>query len=92
MLDKAFCQPKTQFSHLQNIDFKKILLIAIGLIILFIPTYVSIANYNSQKPDDVIASITTLTISDPEGRVNTVTSDNDPNGIITMFNNINKNV
>ena len=75
---------------MKNIDFKKILLIAIGLIILFIPTYVSIANYNSQKPDDVIASITTLTISDPEGRVNTVTSDNDPTGIITMFNNINK--
>ena len=75
---------------MKNIDFKKILLIALGLIVLFIPTYVAIANYNSKKPDDVVDTVTTLTISDPEGRTNTVTSDNDSNGIITMFNNINK--
>ena len=75
---------------MKNIDFKKILLIALGLIVLFIPTYVAIANYNSKKPNDVVDTVTTLTISDPEGRTNTVTSDNDSNGIITMFNNINK--
>ena len=75
---------------MKNIDFKKILLIALGLIVLFIPTYVAIANYNSKKPDDVVDTVTTLTISDPEGRTNTVTSDNDSNEIITMFNNINK--
>ena len=70
---------------MKNIDFKKIL-----LIVLFIPTYIAIANYNSQKPDDVIASVTTVTIADPEGRTTTVTSDNDTTGVITLFNNINK--
>jgi murein DD-endopeptidase MepM/ murein hydrolase activator NlpD len=75
---------------MRNIDFKKILLIALGLIVLFIPTYIAIASYNSQKPDDVIASITTVTICDPEGRTTTVTSDNDSTGVITLFNNINK--
>ena len=75
---------------MKNIDFKKILLIALGLILLFIPTYVAIANYNSKKPDDVVTTVTTLTISDPEGRTNTVSSDSDPSGIINMFNNINK--
>ena len=75
---------------MKNIDFKKILLIALGLIVLFIPTYIAIANYNSQKPDDVIASVTTVTIADPEGRTTTVTSDNDTTGVITLFNNINK--
>lgn len=75
---------------MKNIDFKKILLIALGLIVLFIPTYIAIANYNSQKPDDVVSSVTTVTISDPEGRSSSVTSEADPNGVITMFNNINK--
>ena len=75
---------------MKNIDFKKILLVALGLIVLFIPTYIAIANYNSQKPDDVIASVTTVTICDPEGRTTTVTSDNDTTGVITLFNNINK--
>ena len=45
---------------MRNIDFKKILLIALGLIVLFIPTYIAIANYNSQKPDDVVSSVTIL--------------------------------
>lgn len=75
---------------MKNIDFKKILLIAAGLIVLFIPTYIAIANYNSLKPDDVAVSATTLTISDPDGRISTVTSDADPNGVIALFNNINK--
>lgn len=75
---------------MKSIDFKKIVLIALGLIILFIPTYIAIANYNSKKPDDVVATVTTLTICDPEGRSNTVSSDNDVNGVIGMFDNINK--
>ncbi len=75
---------------MKNIDFKKILLIALGLIVLFIPTYIAIASYNNQKPDDIVDTVTTLTISDPEGRINTVSSNNDVNGIIEMFNNINK--
>lgn len=75
---------------MRNIDFKKILLIALGLIVLFIPTYIAIANYNSQKPDDVVSSVTTVTIRDPEGRSSSVTSETDTNGVITMFNNINK--
>ena len=59
---------------MRNIDFKKILLIALGLIILFIPTYIAIASYNSQKPNDVVSSVTTVTVSDPEGRSSSVTS------------------
>ena len=75
---------------MKNIDFKKILLIALGLIILFIPTYIAIANYNSKKPDDVVATVTTLTINDPEGRSYSISSDNDTTEIIKMFDNINK--
>ena len=73
---------------MKNIDFKKILLIALGLVLLFLPTYIAIANYNSYQPSEELPTITTLTISDPDGRVSTVTSDNDENGVITMFNDI----
>ncbi len=75
---------------MKNFDFKKILLIVISVVILFIPTYISIYSYNSKQPDTDITSITTLTISDPEGRSNSVTSDNDPSGIIALFNSINQ--
>lgn len=74
---------------MRNINFKKILLFALGLVLLFIPTYIAIANYNSQKPSENLPTVTTLTISDPEGRTSTVTSDNDPNGVFEMFNTIN---
>ena len=53
---------------MKNIDFKKILLIALGLVLLFLPTYIAIANYNSYQPSEALPIITTLTISDPEGR------------------------
>lgn len=75
---------------MKNIDFKKILLIALGLIILFIPTYVAIANYNSHKPENIVDDVTTVIISDPEGRTYTLTSDNDTTGVISMFNDINQ--
>lgn len=75
---------------MKNIDFKKILLIILGLVILFIPTYIAIANYNSQKPTSEVTSVTTLTISDPEGRSSTITSDNDAAGVIAMFDRINQ--
>lgn len=74
---------------MKNIDFKKILIIALGLIILFLPTYIAIASYNSQKPSENPQTITTLTISDPEGRTNTISSDNDVNGVFELFNEIN---
>ena len=74
---------------MKNIDFKKILLFALGLVLLFIPTYIAIASYNSQKPSENLPTVSTLTISDPEGRTSTVTSDNDPNGVFEMFNSIN---
>jgi len=74
---------------MKNIDFKKILIIALGLILLFVPTYIAIASYNSQKPVDNLPTVTTLTISDPEGRSTTITSDNDENGVFEMFNSIN---
>ena len=74
---------------MKNIDFKKILLITIGLILLFIPTYIAISNYNSEKPTEELPEVTTLTICDPEGRTFTVTSDNDENGVIEMFDQIN---
>ena len=74
---------------MKNIDFKKILLFALGLILLFIPTYIAIASYNSQKPSENLPTVSTLTISDPEGRTSTVTSDNDPGGVFEMFNSIN---
>ena len=41
---------------MKNIDFKKISLIALGLIVLFIPTYIAIANFNSHKPVEPVAS------------------------------------
>lgn len=75
---------------MKNIDFKKILLIVLGLVILFIPTYIAIASYNSQKPSSNITSVTTLTISDPEGRSSSITSDNDASGVIAMFDRINQ--
>ena len=74
---------------MKNIDFKKILLFALGLVLLFIPTYIAIASYNSQKPSENLPTVSTLTISDPEGRTSTVTSNNDPNGVFEMFNTIN---
>ena len=76
---------------MKNIDFKKILIAALGLIILFIPTYIAIANYNGHKPSENLPTITTLTISDPEGRTSTISSDNDPDGVFEMFNQINTN-
>lgn len=75
---------------MKNFDFKKILLIILGLVILFIPTYIAIANYNSKKPSCDVASVTTLVISDPEGRSNSITSDNDSAGVIAMFDRINQ--
>ncbi|MGM9642366.1 MAG: peptidoglycan DD-metalloendopeptidase family protein [Eubacteriales bacterium] len=75
---------------MKNFDIKKLLVILLGIFILFIPTYISVAYYNSKMPDSGDPSVTTLTISDPEGRTSTVTSDNDTAGVITMFNSINK--
>lgn len=75
---------------MRNIDFKKVLLIMFGLIVLFVPTYIAIANYYSQKPVDIVDSITTITIRDPEGRTHSVSSNSDDSNIIKMFDNINK--
>jgi murein DD-endopeptidase MepM/ murein hydrolase activator NlpD len=74
---------------MKNIDFKKILIVAVGLILLFLPTYVAIASYNNQKPVDNFPVISTMTIADPDGRTSTITSNNDENGIFEMFSNIN---
>lgn len=74
---------------MKNIDFKKILTIALALVVLFIPTYVAIANYNNKKPVESTPDVSTLTISDPEGRTSTISSDKDENGIFEMFNGIN---
>lgn len=69
----------------------KIPIIIIGLILLFIPTYIAIASYRSEKPPVAETNnITTLTIRDPEGRSYVITSDNDPGEVISMFNNINQ--
>ena len=75
---------------MKNFDFKKILLIMLGLVILFIPTYIAIANYNSKKPTGEVTSVTTVTISDPEGRSSSLTSDTDTAGVIAMFDRINQ--
>ncbi len=75
---------------MKNLDLKKILLILLGVVILFVPTYISIINYNSKKPAQEVTSVTTLTINDPEGRSSSVTSESDPNGVIAMFNAINQ--
>lgn len=74
---------------MKSIDFKKILIITIGIILMFVPTYIAIASYNSQKPSENLPTVSTLTINDPEGRTHTVKSDNDENGIFEMFNQIN---
>lgn len=75
---------------MKNITFKNIIILLIGLLILFIPTYIAIASYKAQKPPTgEVTGVTTLTIQDPEGRTTVVTSDKDPDGIIEMFNNIN---
>ena len=76
---------------MKKFTLKNIITLIVGLLILFIPTYIAIANYKSQKaPLDEVSNITTLTIQDPEGRTTVITSDNDPDGVIEMFNNINK--
>ena len=76
---------------MKKITFNKILAIIIGLIVLFIPTYIAVASYKSEKPPVTeINNVTTLTIQDPEGRSFVITSDNDPNEVIGMFNNINQ--
>ncbi len=75
---------------MKNLDIKKILIIVIGIVVLFIPTYVSIYNYNSKRPSDDVTSVTTLTISDPEGRSSSVSSENDPSGVIALFNSVNQ--
>lgn len=75
---------------MKNFDIKKLLIVLLGIFILFIPTYISVAYYNSKMPDAADPSVTTVTISDPEGRTSTVTSDNDSAGVIKMFNSINK--
>ena len=75
---------------MKKITFKNIITLLIGLLVLFIPTYIAIISFNSQKPPvGEVSNVTTLTIQDPEGRTTVITSDNDPNGIIEMFNNIN---
>ena len=76
---------------MKNFTFKSVLMLLIGLIVLFIPTYIAIANYKSQKPAvSEVSNVTTLKIQDPEGRTTTVTSEDDPTGVIEMFNNINQ--
>lgn len=76
---------------MKNFSFKNTIIFLIGLLILFIPTYIAIASFNSQKPPSgEVSNITTLKIQDPEGRTTVITSDNDPDGIIEMFNNINQ--
>ena len=76
---------------MKNFSFKKILAILIGLVILFIPTYIAIAAYNAEKPHiGEVNNITVLTLRDPEGRSFVITSEDDPNDIIGMFNSINQ--
>ncbi len=75
---------------MKNINLKNIIVFIIGIVVLFIPTYVSIAYFNSKKPDINIPTVTTITINDPRGNSNSITSDNDQNGVISMFNAINK--
>ena len=78
---------------MKNITFNKVAAIIIGLIVLFIPTFIAVASYNAEKPPvTVINNVTTLTIQDPEGRSFTVTSDNDPANVIEMFNSINQSL
>ena len=76
---------------MKNITFNKVIAAVVGLIVLFIPTFIAVASYKAEKPPvTVINNVTTLTIQDPEGRSFTVTSDNDPTNVIEMFNSINQ--
>ena len=75
-----------------NIDFKKFVIFTVVLIMLFIPTYIAIGNYHANHIDPSQAGdASELTISDPDGRTTTVTSENDPEGLMTMFDSLVKN-
>ncbi len=72
---------------MKNLDFKKLLIIILGLVILFIPTYIAIASYYQNKPDVKPDAVTTLTIRDPNGKITVVNSkeDGDEYGYISLF-------
>ena len=75
---------------MKKFNIKNIITLIIGLLVLFIPTYIAIASFRSQKPPvSEVTNVTTLTIQDPEGRTTVITSDKDTDGVIEMFNNIN---
>ena len=45
---------------MKNITFNKVAAIIIGLIVLFIPTFIAVASYNAEKPPvTVINNVTT---------------------------------
>lgn len=69
-----------------NIPFKKFLIAVIVVIMLFTPTYFAIGSYNANKVDPSLSSdLTELTVRDPDGNTTTVTSENDPDGVMAMF-------
>lgn len=73
-----------------NIDFKKFFILLLALIVLFTPTYIAIANYHATKENPKnIDTVTELTIKDPDGRITTATSENDPQSLIPLFKSIN---
>ncbi len=69
-----------------NVPFKKFLISVIVVILLFTPTYFAIGSYNANKIDPTLsADLTELTIRDPDGSTTTVTSENDPDKLMEMF-------
>lgn len=73
---------------MKNFDLKKLLIVILGLVVLFIPTYLAIGSYNAKKPSGDIAEVATVTLNYPDGKSVSVSSDNDPNATIQLFSDI----
>ena len=73
-----------------QIDFKKFVVLILAMVVLFIPTYLAIGSYYANQKQPRTKDYSELVIKIPDGTNATFTKDNDPDGMLAAFGEMNK--
>lgn len=73
-----------------HIDFKKFVILILAMVVLFIPTYLAIGSYYANQKQPRTKDYSELVLKIPDGTTATFTKDNDSDGMLAAFGEMNK--
>lgn len=73
-----------------HIDFKKFVILILAMVVLFIPTYLAIGSYYANQKVPRTKDYSELVLKIPDGTTATFTKENDTDGMLAAFGEINR--